>query len=103
MELKITIKFSVNFLKMFFKYACFLKELSTSRSLYDNKNVAIFRKILLSKPVHTRFSIIKFCKTHRKLYMPASYFCKVEGCKLKIKLRCRCIPVNFKKCFRMTI
>ena len=95
-ELKITIKFNVNFLSMSLKDTFSSQCLFFERAvdfmiyLYYNKNVGspFFIKFLFSKPVHRRFSIIKvFLKNFANL--TEIYICQhlfsdeVEGCRLK--------------------
>ena len=86
MELKITIKFSVNFFKMVIKYTLslamtFLKELLTSRYLFIITRMSVrhflenstFKSSSLEVPNNKEVPK-KFRKTRRKLYMPVSLF-----------------------------
>ena len=96
MELKVTIKFSANFLQMILKYtlslamSVFERAVDFRISLYYTKKCrfAIFLIILLSKSVRRRLSIIKlFLKNFSKITGSYIYwrflFNKVEGYRLK--------------------
>ena len=80
MELKITIKFSVNFFKMVIKYTLslamtFLKELLTSRYLFIITRMSVRHFLENSTFKSSSLEVPKkFRKTRRKLYMPASLF-----------------------------
>ena len=94
--MKITIKFNVNFPSVAVKYTLSLVMFAPWKScrlddiflLQKERRFAIFHKVLLSKPVRRRFSIIKeFLKNFAKLtesYMwRRLFYDKVEDCRLK--------------------